>query len=155
MRLQINTSTNLAAWQNLVDEASNQAGYHCNEIIENYLVLTLDHFTTDQHLSSAVVAMDFLLGLNSLGRESGLKMRRVGDECLLLAGLFPERAERKHVSVEYFIKMGQAAYSILTSAHFQWVYDPKLFSQLSEDFPNLILVLQRMRNIHSNRFETN
>ncbi len=149
MNLQTSNSKNLAAWQTLVDEAANRAGYHCNEVIESYLVLTLDHFTTDKHLSSAVVAIDFLLGLNSLGRESGLKMRRVGDECLLLAGLFPERAERKHVSLEYFIKMGQAAYSILTNAHFQWVYDPKLFSQLSEEFPNLILVLQSMRNIRS------
>lgn len=147
MNLQTSSSKNLVAWQTLVDEAANRAGYRCNEIIENYLVLTLDHFTTDQHLPSAVVAIDFLLGLNSLGRESGFKMRRVGDECLLLAGLFPERAKRKHVSVEYFIKMGQSAYSILTNSHFQWVYDPKLFTQLSEDFPNLILVLQSMRNI--------
>jgi hypothetical protein len=147
MNLHTQSANNLAVWQTLVGEAAQRAGYHCNESIENYLVMTLDHFTTDINLSSAVVAIDFLLGLNSLGREGGLKMRRVGDECLLLAGLFPERAERKHVSVEYFIKLGQAAYSILTDAHFQWIYDTKLFTQLSEDFPNLILVLQSMRNI--------
>jgi len=138
----------LAAWQNLIDEAAKETGYDCNETVESYLILTLDHFSTDNHLSSSVVALDFLLALNSFGRESGGKMRRVGDECLLLAGLFPERAARKHVSVDYFIKVGQAAYNLLTHTNFQWVYDPKLFTQLSHDFPNLIHVLQTMRNIH-------
>jgi hypothetical protein len=148
MDKQIPDPGKLAAWQDLVDEAVEQTGYHCDEKVEHYLVLTLDHFATDKNLSSAVVAMDFLLALNSLGREGGGQMRKVGDECLLLAGLFPERAARKHVSVDYFVGVGQAAYNLLTSAHFQWIYDPKLFNQLSIEFPNLITVLQSMRNIH-------
>lgn len=135
-------------WYDLVDEAMQQAGYHGNDNVEHYLVLTLDHFTRDKDLSSVVIAIDFLLALDSLGREGGGPIRRVGDECLLLAGLFPGRAARKQVSLEYFIGMGQEAYRTLTQAHFKSLYDPALFGQLSHDFPDLIDVLQTMRKIH-------
>lgn len=148
MARQISQPTPIATWQNLVDEAAEQAGYHCDEGVEHYLVLTLDHFTTDQHLASAVVALDFLLALDSLGREGGGQIRKVGDECLLLAGLFPERAARKHVSLDYFVGIGQQAYQLLTHDHFKWLYDHALFAKLSKDFPNLISVLQAMRKIH-------
>jgi len=135
-------------WQNLVDEAMGQTGYRGDDNVEHYLILTLDHFTRDKNLSSAVVAIDFLLALNSFGRVGGGQMRQVGDECLLLAGLFPERAERKRVPLNYFISMGQEAYRLLTDAHFKQIYDPGLFAKLSQDFPNLIDVLQTMRKIH-------
>ncbi len=135
-------------FQTLVKEAAEQTGYRCDDQVEHYLVLTLEQFMTDNHLATAVVALDFLLALNSLGQEGGGKIRKVGDECLLLAGLFPERAARKHVSLEYFIGVGQQAYHLLTHANFQWVYDPELFTKLSKDFPHLIDVLQTMRKIH-------
>lgn len=139
----------LLIWQNLVDEAIAQTGYHGDERVEHYLILTLDHFTRDENLSSVVVAIDFLLALHSFGREGGGKMRRVGDECLLLAGLFPERVASKNVSLEYFIGVGQEAYRLLTAAHFNWIYDQALFAKLSQDFPNLIDVLQTMRKIRN------
>lgn len=139
--------TPIAAWQDLVDEAAEQAGYHCDDHVEHYLVLTLDHFTTDDHLSSAVVALDFLLALDSMGRESGGQIRKVGDECLLLAGLFPERAARKQVPVDYFVGIGQCAYQLLTQTHFKMLYDAELFAKLSHEFPHLIDLLQTMRKI--------
>jgi len=135
-------------WQKLVDEAIGQTGYHCDENVEHYLILTLDHFSTEKDLASVVVAIDFLLALNSFGRKGGNQMRKVGDECLLLAGLFPERARRKHVPLEYFINLGQEAYRLLTNPPFKWIYDPKLFAKLSQDFPTLIDVLQTMRKIY-------
>lgn len=139
--------TPLATWQDLVDEAAEQAGYHCDDQVEYYLMLTLDHFTTDQHLATAVVGLDFLLAMDSMGREGGGQIRKVGDECLLLAGLFPERALRKHVPLDYFAGIGSQAYQLLTQAHFKRLYDSKLFAKLSNDFPNLIDVLQTMRKI--------
>jgi hypothetical protein len=139
--------TPIFAWRDLIEEAAQQTGYHCEENVVHYLALTLEHFTKKKDLSSAVIAIDFLLAVNSFGREGGMRMRTVGDECLLLAGLFPERAARKHVSLEYFIGMGQTAYDLLTNPHFQWIYDPKLFNRLSQDFPSLIDVLQNMRHI--------
>ena len=142
--------TPIATWRDLVDEAAMQAGYHCDDNIEHYLVLTLDHFTTDNHLSSAVVALDFLLALDSMGREGGGQIRKVGDECLLLAGLFPERAARKHVPVDYFVGIGQYAYQLLTQTHFKMLYDSELFAKLSNEFPHLIDLLQTMRKIPKN-----
>jgi hypothetical protein len=137
----------LVTWQELIDEASEQTGYHCDEGVEHYLALTLDRFSTDKNLASVVIALDFLLAINCLGREGGGKIRKVGDECLLIAGLFPERAEKKHVPLEYFIGMGQEAYHQLTHAHFKFLYDQALFAKLSKEFPKLIDLLHTMRKI--------
>jgi hypothetical protein len=137
----------IITWYDLVEKAMEQAGYQGNEAVGQYLVMTLDHFTKENDLASAVIALDFLMAFNSLGREGGGKMRQVGDECLLLAGLFPERAARKHVSVDYFIGMGQEAYHILTHPTFKWLYDTTLFAKLSQDFPHLIDVLRALRKV--------
>lgn len=138
----------IAQWHGLVDDAAHQTGYAVDDKVENYLVLTLEHFTTEKKLTSAIVALDFLQALESLGRQGGGKLREVGDECLLLAGLFPEIAAHKHVSIDYFVGIGQQAYHTLTHANFKLVYDHELFDKLSKDFPNLIVVLQAMRTIH-------
>lgn len=139
--------TSLISWRNLLEAAAENTGYRFDDNIEQYLMLTLQHFSTEKNLASAVVAMDFLFALESMGRQGGGQMRKVGDECLLLAGLFPERAARKRVPLEYFVNIGQEAYHLLTNTHFQWVYDPALFAKLSRDFPHLIDVLQTMRKL--------
>ncbi len=144
-------STQLAEWQALVDEASLQAGYHFDNNVEHYLVLTLDHFTTEKSLANVTMAIDFLLAFEKLGRQGGELLRQVGDKCLLLTGLFPERALRKNVSLEYFIGIGQQAYHILADFRFKQIYDNELFDKLSKDFVELIHVLQAMRQFENRK----
>lgn len=134
-------------WQCLLRDAAQQAGYEFQENIEQYLSLTLAHFTTQINLAHKVVAFDFLLGVESLGRRGGLQLRHVGDECLVLAGLFPEFAQRKNVTLNYFIGMGQEAYHILSHPPFRMIYDSELFNKLSADFKQLTEVLQSMRQL--------
>lgn len=132
-------------WQSLLRDAAQLSGYAFQEDIEQYLSLTLAHFTTQINLAHKIVAFDFLLGVESLGRQGGMQLRHVGDECLVLAGLFPEFAHRKNVTLNYFIGMGQEAYHILSHPTFRMIYDPDLFNKLSADFKQLTEVLQNMR----------
>lgn len=139
--------TKIAQWQTLVVEAANQAGYQFDDALESYLVFTLDQFTHDVQLASSVIAIDFLNSRHLLGNRRGRLLRSIGDQCLLLSGLFPEQASHKNISLNYFINVGQEAYYIIASSKNNLLYDKQLFYALSEHFVGLMDLLHTMRNI--------
>ncbi|MFW2571017.1 hypothetical protein ACN4Z3_09015, partial [Legionella sp. 29fVS95] len=67
----------------------------------------------------------------------------VGDKSLLFCGLFPGIAERRHLSLDYFADMGQAAY--LTMGELQDRQEGDLYLQLSAQFLHLQQILRAMR----------
>jgi hypothetical protein len=137
--------TTIAEWQSLVADAEIKAGYAFSDSIENYLVLTLDHYTQQHNLANRILAIDFLEGLQSATAENGRQLRQVGDECLLLSGLFPERALKKNVSLNYFIGMGKQAYLALSVTRLKHRFDPSLYQQLSSEFVGLMDLLNTIR----------
>src|SRR5690606_36497559 len=50
------------------------------------------------------------------GPERNLMLRRLGDVALFIAGFFGDSLVRKSVDVDYYSKMGEAAYSTLCNA---------------------------------------
>lgn len=139
-----------AEWHVLVLEAQIQSGYRFEDCLENYLVLTLDYFTKEGELSSSILAIDFLLGLDGSERYNSEILRNVGDRCLLLSGLFPEHALQKNVSLNYFISIGQQAYKTLATIHTKHELDPELFFKLSNNFIGLMDVLHAIRQMPAN-----
>ncbi len=143
--------TTIAEWQALVAEAEIKTGYEFDDSLESYLVLTLDHFTTENDLASSLIAVDFLESIDISSKRDAVVLRDVGDQCLLLSGLFPERAIKKNVSLNYFIGIGQQAYLALTDIRLKREFDPELFSKLSNNFVGLMDLLNAMRTIDSYR----
>jgi hypothetical protein len=141
--------TVIAEWYALVNDAVIQSGYHVDELLKHYLIITLNHYSTDCQLSSVVIAVDFLHSLETFGRLGYLQLRQVGDRCLLLAGLFPEQAQKKHVTDQYYISIGRQAYDVLAHIPIQTTYDAELYHQLSDEFLCLINILQTMRHLHN------
>lgn len=141
-----NEPTTIAEWRSLVLQGQDKAGVLLTEVVENYMVLTLDAFTTKIDLVTSVIAIDFLANIRveTLNHANGL--RSVGDHCLILAGLFPDRAKRKRVSADYFMHIGQHAYYVLSYAARSHKIDHILFYQLFENFAELIHVLSAMRD---------
>lgn len=137
--------TTIAEWKALVVDAQGLSGYEFNEDMENYLVITLDQFTQQVDLGSTVIAIDYLNSNNLSGKSAAIQLRHVGDQCLLLSGLFPERAYKKNVSLDYFINVGQSAYSVLAMGHLTKTFDHALFLELSKHFVGLMDVLHAMR----------
>lgn len=138
----------IADWQRLVIDAELQSGYQFDEELENYLVLTLDHFTTRSRLASGVLAIQLMEAINNDSRAGHHQLRDVGDRCLLLAGLFPERALHKNVSLHYFIAIGRNAYhSIFMRDTTHKHLDPDLFAKLCFHFVGLTDVLHTMRQL--------
>lgn len=135
--------TDISQWHALVNEAQAATQLMLPENTESYLVFLLMRFSQGPKLIESIVALDFL---ESMHRPKNMQMellRDVGDKSLLFCGLFPGIAKRRHVSLDYFSEMGQAAY--LTIGELEGKHTDDLYTQLSEQFLTLRQVLQAMR----------
>lgn len=126
-----------APWHELVFEAEEKLGAHIDEEIESYLVFMLMRHLRQPELARSVIALGFLEGLRQQGKARTEALQRVGDHCLLLAGLFPEQARRRCVGPEYFVHMGRNAYGELWSK--------PLFVALARHFVLLADILSQIR----------
>jgi len=135
--------TATAQWKHVLDDAKRQCHCQLDDEIESYLIFTLMRFTQKPELASKALAPDFLRSVDLLGQTRQDQLRDVGDQCLLLSGLFPQRAEKRLVSISYYVGLGQSAYQQLSDtlrkafAH--------LYQLLSENFVQMMDVLQNIR----------
>lgn len=106
----------LELWTDLVREAEQAVGARLDEELESYLVFLLIAHTRDVHLHGNAAALDYLLARTGTGARRREELRQVGDRCLLLAGFYPEQAERRLVTVGYFLALGSRAYDDLSAA---------------------------------------
>lgn len=136
-----------ALWQKMVSEAERRAGQELDEMLESYLVFVLMRHLRDQELGRQAVALRYLHAQASPGRDGHQQLRDTGDHCLLLAGLFPERARRRRIPVSYYIDLGRGAYRDLGDRLRAGIAE--LYGQLAEGFENLVEVLLAARGIES------
>lgn len=137
--------TDTSQWYALVNEAQASTRLILNELTESYLVFLLMRFSQTTQLMESVIALDFLESMQTSGQRQINLMRDVGDKSLLFCGLFPGMAEKRHVRLDYFTEMGQAAYLIVSEM--QAPESATLYHQLSEQFVNLQQVLNAMRGV--------
>lgn len=135
--------TDISQWYALVTEAEVASQLNLNENTESYLVFLLQRFVQTPQMLDSTVAMDFLTALQGSTQLQIEQLKAVGDKSLLVCGLFPGLADRRHVTLEYYSRMGQSAY--LTVSELQARADAELYSQLSHYFPDLQKILQTMR----------
>jgi hypothetical protein len=133
-----------ALWQELVRDAEGRAARTLGEELESYLVFTLMRHQTHAALAGRVMALEWLESQLAHGRRREEGLRDVGDGCLLIAGLYPERAERK-VSLSYFQDLGRDAYLKLGADARHGLAE--LFRQLGKAFAELVRVLFEVRRL--------
>ena len=138
--------TSTAEWQRLVREAGSRAERELDEELESYLVMLLGRNLRDNDALTRVVALDYLRSLEAGGRDRATGLRDVGDRCLLVAGLFPHRAERRLVRISYFVDVGRSAYDQVAAQLSRAAAE--LFRHLAEAFVPLMEVLQAMRQLN-------
>lgn len=144
--------TDMSQWHALVNEAQAATQLILNESTESYLVFLLMRFSQGPKLIESIIALDFL---ESMHRPRTLQLellRDVGDKSLLFCGLFPGIAKRRHVNLNYFSEMGQAAY--LTIGELEGKHSADLYFQLSEQFFSLQHILQAMRGDYVNLIQS-
>ncbi|GLQ92029.1 hypothetical protein [Dyella acidisoli] len=135
--------TPVEVWQSLVQEAYERTGRRLDESSESYLVFVLLRYQADNLLLTRTQGMDWLLAMDLVGTARADALRDVGDRCLLVAGLFPGLAERRRVSVDYFIAVGRSAYLGVADATRQ-AY-ATLYAQLANGYRELVVTLDAMR----------
>jgi len=135
--------TQAALWQRLIIDAQQRARHSLDETLESYLVFVLMRHGGDVTLGHRVLAPEYLKNLAKLAAARRDGLRDVGDHCLLIAGLFPERARRRRVPLSYFIDLGSGAYRDLAQALRAGIAE--LYAQLAESFEDLARVLAAAR----------
>ena len=132
-----------AQWHKLVRDAETEYGHTLDEELESYLVFMLMRHTEKRSLAQAAIALQYLTTQELMDSERDGKLRDIGDQCLILSGLFPKRALRRNVRVSYYVEMGQSAYHHLSSTLQHATGE--LYQQLCESFVTLMDILQTIR----------
>lgn len=131
--------TPTALWFDIIHEAETNCRTRLNEELEAYLVFLLSRYMTKPDVIKDIIASKFLDGLQLLPRAREKVMQEVGDECLIFSGLFPHIAAKRLVKVSYFIRLGQAAYDVISKKH------NDVYHLLAREFVPLMDVLQSIR----------
>ncbi len=135
--------TELSQWHALVNDAQVSTSLILNENTESYLVFLLMRFSQNSQLIESIIALDFLESIAKPRQRQAELLRDVGDKSLLFCGLFPGMAKKRHVSLDYFSDMGQAAYLTAGEMHES---QSGLYFQLSRQFLMLQQILRAMRS---------
>jgi hypothetical protein len=141
----VTDSTQTALWQSLVRDAQARASRQLGDDLESYLVFTLMRHQNDARLGMRTIALEWLDTLLASGRKREMGLRDVGDGCLLIAGLYPQQAQRRRVSLSYFQDIGSDAYRHL-GEHASGGLDG-LFRSLARAFAELVRVLFEVRRL--------
>jgi hypothetical protein len=138
--------TATAQWQALIQEAEQACHTQLGEELQSYLVFLLMQHGNNEWIDS-VMALKYLDALVARGQLQKERLREVGDQCLLFAGLFPGRAERRRVRISYYVNLGIGAYRILSYSLAG--LNAKVYEKLSQQFVALMDVLQATRELNN------
>ncbi|VAW76227.1 hypothetical protein MNBD_GAMMA15-1591 [hydrothermal vent metagenome] len=136
--------TDVAQWHALVSEAQHASSRQLDEGLESYLVFLLMRFCGQPEMARRIMALEFLQAQNSNGLKTE-RLRDVGDQCLLFSGLFPKIAEKRLVSVSYFVGLGRTAYHQLSECVDQ--HSDQFYGRLAQAFVSVMDVLHAMRGL--------
>lgn len=138
-----------ALFLDLVLDAEDRAQISLTEVMESYLVFLLCRFNRRSHCLQESVAIQYLTSGNECGNSRLDSLRDAGDSCLLLAGLFPEQARRRMVTISYFVRIGRSCYGQLATSLKK--SHSEMYVQLSAGFGMMLDVLQIIRNFREER----
>ena len=130
------TAEVITLWRDTVQGAEDRCQVRLPEQVESYLVSLLIRYTNQPALANQVIATEFLRATQETDVMRRYSLANVGDQCLLLSGLFPGVAERRQVKVSYFVDIGRSAYADISDTA------TDLYGSLAIRFVMLMDVLQ-------------
>lgn len=140
----ITTGSSTALWQDLVREGEERCGARLDEGSESWLVFTLMRHLGSTGLAEPAMALVYLEALHTAGSaQRSRALQDVGERCLLIAGLYPELAQRRRVSQRYYIELGQGAFRQLADEARRAAAE--LYAGIAAQFARLVRVLVELR----------
>lgn len=135
-----------ALWQDLVREGEQRCGAQLDENCESWLVFTLMRHLGSTALAEPAMALVYLDALHTAGgARRSQALQDVGERCLLIAGLYPELAQRRQVSQRYYIELGQGAFRQLADEARRAMAE--LYEGIARQFARLVRVLVELRTL--------
>lgn len=132
----LTSPSSLILWKEAIQLAENRLSVSLKEELEFYLISLLMRYTNKPEVAHQIFAPSFLEALHLQENQRNITLRTVGDGCLIYAGLFPGAAEKKHVTIRYFVDLGRAAYARISGDTHE------LYHSLALQFVLLMDVLQ-------------
>lgn len=129
-------------WQEVVKGAEDRCQVNLPVEIETYLVSLLIRFTQQSELLHQVMATEYLQAMQKKALVRRYALATVGDQCLLLSGLFPGVAAHRQVNVRYFVDLGRSSYAHISSKA------TDIYGALARQFVLLMDVLQAVNERH-------
>lgn len=115
-----------AHWHALIGKAEHIACHLLPQGIEDYLIRLFMRIEQEE----AVVFRD--KRSQEHVSSAGEKLQRLGDQCLMLCGFYPEASEEYGVAIDEFISMGAESYKKL--AALEYGENEMIFEYLTENF---------------------
>jgi hypothetical protein len=133
------------------------------EVTEFYLVDLLTRFLEKERLfveepdgtvRVEPLALILLRALEADRRARAVHLRRLGDTALFVSGFFADSLARSPVDIDYYISMGERAYSALAESERRGPGLDALYAELSErfeQFVDLFAEIAELSELRSNR----
>jgi hypothetical protein len=145
----VTQSGETAQFYELVNEAEAAARCDLNENTESYLVFLLMNYLKRPDWISRILSIEYLKAVTEDGQTRKVRLKEVGDQCLLYSGLFPKRAERMRLRIGYFVDLGRGAYNELSRTVKYGLAE--IYADVCQDFVTLMEVMQAMRHLDPDR----
>jgi hypothetical protein len=143
--MELRQGTQAELWQALIREGARRRRIELDEHEESYLGFVLIRHQRDAQFAARTLALDWLAAHEERAQARADALRDVGDRCLLVAGLYPQLAQRRRVSDDYFVELGGGAYAgVADVARAGYA---SLFAQLARAFRRLVDVLRGARAV--------
>lgn len=107
--MQLNNAE-IGLWVDLLKEGQDRAHVNLSETEESYTALMLQRFVRRADLTTITFSLAFLEHEHETPVRRQDSLWETADASLLVAGLFPERARKKNVSVSFFTDMSQICF---------------------------------------------
>lgn len=140
----------------LVNDAIQHQHLKPDEHVSFYLVNLLSHFTKSENIQrredgeETPLAILYCQAQSESPEVKARLLKYLGDFSLLVSGFFQDSLTRKVVDVDYYISMGGAAYSQLSSPGLfrkQQALFSQIFSELSDHFVKWVDVISEVSEV--------
>lgn len=121
--------TGIEIWEQTVNETAKSLNLELPLDVNNYVVHLLNTKMTTLK-PKEVQAEKYLAATTAVERVG------IGDNCMLLSGLFPERTQKLNVNDEYFTDMAKACYQTV---------DNEFYNRLIHEVDDIVKILNNIR----------
>lgn len=141
-------------FRDAVNEAFEKRKVETLPVVKNYVVGLLSKYILTERLSRDTLA-EMYLRANSSEKTIRIELlQQLGDTSLYISGFFGDSLQRKIVDIDYYIEMGEVAYSSLSSV-IERDASARVFGEMSQKFVAMVDVLNYISQKSSADTNTN